>query len=261
MASEVPQHPPITATYLDLSQTHLASTYPNPTFVLILDNVFTPQECANFILQAEASTPDGQWEEAKVYAGHKSGHIVIKEQRHCGRIILDSQELANKWLERIRPYLADVDILGGKKAMKKLMDITSINSQAEKKRDGKEEQWIGIIGNRGLRGQRWRMVRLNEHLRFLRYGPGNYFKPHGDQHYSTWSSQAGSKTEKACLEQPEEVSFITFHEWIDVEAKQGRVLLFQQRDIIHSGHEVFKGVKYSARTDLMYTRVTEPEEE
>ncbi|KAJ5096208.1 Prolyl 4-hydroxylase alpha subunit [Penicillium alfredii] len=38
----------------------------------------------------------------------------------------------------------------------------------------------------------------------------------------------------------------------------GRVLIFQQRNVLHSGDDVFRGVKYTMRTDMLYT--TEPPE-
>ena len=50
----------------------------------------------------------------------------------------------------------------------------------------------------------------------------------------------------------------TFHSWdmeqrIDVVPKTGRVLLFQQRNLLHSGDDVEFGVKLTMRTDIMYT--------
>lgn len=39
---------------------------------------------------------------------------------------------------------------------------------------------------------------------------------------------------------------------LDVLPKVGRVLLFQQRGLFHSGDDVIRGVKYTMRTDLMY---------
>lgn len=44
--------------------------------------------------------------------------------------------------------------------------------------------------------------------------------------------------------------------FVDIEPKMGRVLIFQQRGIFHSGEEVTKGVKYALRSDLMF-RLTE----
>lgn len=45
--------------------------------------------------------------------------------------------------------------------------------------------------------------------------------------------------------------------WVDVEPRTGRVLIFQQRGLIHSGEEVKGGVKVCVRTDLMYVREDE----
>lgn len=49
-----------------------------------------------------------------------------------------------------------------------------------------------------------------------------------------------------------------FHSHCDkdlkVEPKAGRVLLFQQHHLIHSGEDVVKGTKLTMRTDVMYAR-------
>ena len=41
-------------------------------------------------------------------------------------------------------------------------------------------------------------------------------------------------------------------ELVDVEPKIGRVLIFQHRDLLHSGDEVVQGTKLTMRTDIMY---------
>jgi hypothetical protein len=51
----------------------------------------------------------------------------------------------------------------------------------------------------------------------------------------------------------------TFYSWsmqerIDVTPKCGRVLMFQHRDLLHSGDEVVRGLKLTMRTDLMFTK-------
>lgn len=110
--------------------------------------------------------------------------------------------------------------------------------------------------------------RLRE-LRFLRYEPGHFFKRHGDGTYISddekevsyytlqlylngdaetlkggatrfWPNprlRKGSKGEDA---------------YVDVEPRMGRVLVFAQGDLIHSGEEVTAGVKYNIRTDVIY---------
>lgn len=58
----------------------------------------------------------------------------------------------------------------------------------------------------------------------------------------------------------------SFHSWemdhsIKIEPKCGRVLLFQQNDLLHSGDDVVKGTKFTMRTDLMYAVDGGPGEE
>lgn len=43
--------------------------------------------------------------------------------------------------------------------------------------------------------------------------------------------------------------------YLDIDPIPGRVLIFEQEGIPHTGEEVTKGVKYSVRTDLMYELV------
>ena len=50
----------------------------------------------------------------------------------------------------------------------------------------------------------------------------------------------------------------TFHSVIDddkrmdIDPKAGRVLIFQHRNLLHSGDDVVAGTKYTMRSDLMY---------
>lgn len=39
---------------------------------------------------------------------------------------------------------------------------------------------------------------------------------------------------------------------LDVDPKAGRVLIFQQKGLLHSGADVTKGIKYTMRSDIMY---------
>lgn len=48
---------------------------------------------------------------------------------------------------------------------------------------------------------------------------------------------------------------------IDVDPKVGRVLIFQQKGMLHSGADVVKGIKYTMRSDIMYEFDDEGEEE
>ena len=48
---------------------------------------------------------------------------------------------------------------------------------------------------------------------------------------------------------------------MDVDPKAGRVLIFQHRNLYHSGDDVRSGIKYTMRTDIMYELVRVPEHE
>lgn len=59
-------------------------------------------------------------------------------------------------------------------------------------------------------------------------------------------------------QEPLEGGATTFYSWdmkssIDVVPRTGRVLLFQHRDLLHSGDDVVSGMKLTMRTDVMYT--------
>ena len=41
---------------------------------------------------------------------------------------------------------------------------------------------------------------------------------------------------------------------MDVVPKVGRVLIFHQKGLLHSGAVVTRGIKYSMRTDVMYKK-------
>ena len=45
--------------------------------------------------------------------------------------------------------------------------------------------------------------------------------------------------------------------YLDILPKKGRVLIFQQRRIWHSGEEVVQGIKYTLRSDFMFNHSLE----
>ena len=104
----------------------------------------------------------------------------------------------------------------------------------------------------------YQVVGLNERLRFLKYGSGEYFKPHMD---GTYARPDGSErsyiTIQLYLNEGMEGGNTTFlsnssaSEDVGVVPKPGRVLVFQH-DILHEGSLLVKGTKYTMRTDVMY---------
>lgn len=50
-------------------------------------------------------------------------------------------------------------------------------------------------------------------------------------------------------------------DFVDVEPRMGRALIFEQTGMWHSGEEVAEGTKYTIRTDLLYKAVPGSEQE
>eukprot|EP00092_Neocalanus_flemingeri_P010558 GFUD01011374.1.p1 GENE.GFUD01011374.1~~GFUD01011374.1.p1 ORF type:complete len:247 (+),score=49.68 GFUD01011374.1:116-856(+) len=102
------------------------------------------------------------------------------------------------------------------------------------------------------------VVGLNERLRFLRYSPGEYFKPHMDGVYMRPDkSERSFITIQLYLNGGFEGGNTTFisnryeDQDVGVVPKPGRILVFQH-DILHEGSVLETGTKYTMRTDIMY---------
>ncbi|KAJ7695374.1 hypothetical protein B0H17DRAFT_1055715, partial [Mycena rosella] len=122
----------------------------NGCFAVVLDSLFSEAELSSVLAAAEASSP---WEVAQVNAGAHA--YTNTSYRNGERIIFDSFELSEKIFEKVRPHLQDIEEI---------------------------EQTVYLNGvDKAV--QKWRMVRLNERLRFLRYPKGGFFRQHIDGHY------------------------------------------------------------------------------
>ena len=223
-------------------------------YAVILDNVLSPDECQQLIQAAEATT-QGKWERAMINVG--GGRQELREDsRNCGRIIWDSHAVVAAVWKRIE-HLPDVQ------------EIVRLEGVPD------------IFGNGPLkRGEVWQFSRPNERMRFLKYVGGEYFRPHCDGSYETpdrkersyftlhlYLNAAGAPTKEeiAKMSSADRKNVLiggatTFHSItmdrakdLDVLPKTGRVLLFQHRGLLHSGDDVVRGVKYTMRTDLMYS--------
>ncbi len=136
----------ISLTRIDFSKTHLHGY--NGYYAVVLDNVLSPHECALLVQAAEAQT-NGTWEPAMVNAGGNR-QVLSLMVRNCGRIMWDSEDMVAKIWARIEDALPELQMLEG---------------------------WAHVMGNGPVyRGERWRVARLNERMRFLKYGAGQYFR-------------------------------------------------------------------------------------
>lgn len=123
------------------------------SFAIAIKSLLTPEECSALLAAAE-STSDGKWEQAMVNVGSGEQKMVI-DTRNCGRIIWDDMQLASRIQNRIMPHLPK--------------DIVTLTNQP------------GITGKGPVkRSETWKLTRLNERLRFLRYTSGMYFREHCD---------------------------------------------------------------------------------
>ncbi|KAG6918007.1 hypothetical protein DXG01_017017 [Tephrocybe rancida] len=182
--------------FLETGKTVLAHDHSN-SYIKILDNVFSPEECASLIALAES---DQEWHTAKIQT--HVGDLVDLEYRNNDRILRFDHKAAADIYQRL----------------------------------------------------------VNERLSFLRYGPGHFFKPHCDGLVELPDGRRSFVTIQIYLND-EGLSggatriFGTGRRHLDIEPKLGRVLIFQQRAILHCGMEVMRGTKYAMRSDLMFEKV------
>jgi hypothetical protein len=117
-------------------------------WAVVLDGVLSKAECDLLVAAAEA-TADGVWERAMVNIGGGMQQM-IEETRSCGRIIWDNRALMEKLWARIEGSVPEICRL---------------------------EKWASVTGNGpAKRGEVWRVTRLNERGRFLKYVGGEYFR-------------------------------------------------------------------------------------
>ena len=224
-------------------------------YAVVLDNVFTAEECRQLVAAAEAATTGG-WERAMVNVGNNE-QMHIPDVRNCDRIIWDDRAVVAKLWNRVAEHVPEVQTLF---------------------------DWEQVTGKWPVKlKQTYRFTRLNERMRFLRYGPGEYFAgektatstllaplltssaDHCDGMYET-----PDKTERSYFtlhlylnESTPDNKLMggatTFHSWrteqdFNVKPKIGRVLIFQHKNLRHSGEEVLEGLKLTLRTDLMFQK-------
>lgn len=99
-----------TATLIDFTETPLKKYYGNPNhYALIIDNCFTPTECAELSSLAESTS--GGWKEASIKKGDDRQEVE-KDVRDCARIMRDDPEAAEMVFQRVKPFLEAVWEIG-----------------------------------------------------------------------------------------------------------------------------------------------------
>ncbi|EIT82387.1 hypothetical protein AO1008_08537 [Aspergillus oryzae 100-8] len=271
---QAPPPPNATIKKLDFTKT----TPPIPAyknhFAAIIDNALTPAECNQLLHLAEQSIapqnksdPDPgntPWDRALLNVGNGK-QVKATGFRNCGRIIYDSPDIADRLLNRLLPFLRECDIV-------------QISGQP-------------LVTGAGpaTRGETFKLTRLNEKLRFLKYTGGEYFRAHTDGCYVTPDERERSlftvhlylngegeqdegelrraiarreRNSEGAREQTLLGGATSFRlesyageRVVRVFPKAGSALVFQQRGLCHAGDDVFRGVKYTMRSDMMYEKV------
>ena len=117
-------------------------------YATVLENVLTKDECDTLVRAAEASN-NGTWEPAMInMGGGRQG--MRTDIRDCGRIIWDDTDVVERIWSRVKSSVPEIKYLKGMARVTGKMSV--------------------------LLGETWKMTRLNERMRFLKYGQGQYFK-------------------------------------------------------------------------------------
>ena len=248
-----PSPPNCTADTIDFSTTGIPQY--KGAFAILIHNLLTRDECAAF-LRAAVATHGNTWEQAMVNVGEGRQQLV-SDVRNCDRIIWDDVEIASRIQRRIMPHLP--------------AEIVTLKSK-------------GSITGHGpvKRNETWRISRLNERLRMLKYTSGMFFREHCDGTYVTPDRKevsfltvhlylngggAEDKTESddSAKELPKDdmpleggsTRFFGHNmiDHFDIRPEAGSCLVFQHRNLLHSGEDVIQGTKYTMRTDVLYEKV------
>ena len=237
--------PEATATKLDFTALNLPEY--SSLYAVVIDNALTAAECQQLTTLAEASA-GGFWERAMVNIGNNQQRMIT-DVRNCNRIIWDTPEVVGRIWQRVRRHVE--------------ADIGRIENQPHVTGYGPvKRKEVAVLS------------RLNECMRFLQYGSGEYFREHCDGQYRTPDdkefslftlhlylneSDAGNKLEGGATRFFDPGFSTKDARFYDVEPKIGRVLIFQHRGLLHSGEEVYGGLKLTLRTDIMYRNLGKDE--
>ncbi|KAG9056112.1 hypothetical protein FS842_000292 [Serendipita sp. 407] len=190
LVSSPPDAKPVVTYPIDFKETLLPEY--EGCYAVVLDHVLTPGECKQLIKYAEMSAAsaeeagegidDGKypelednektatsrgWTPALVNAG-KNGEVMMKEYRNSDRIIWDCQEIVDRIWERC--------LAGGQEEFVRSRLGVIMDQRRPFATGGNKDEGENGMNNETSRAEpQWRMKRLNERMRFLRYGQGQYF--------------------------------------------------------------------------------------
>jgi len=211
----------------DLSK-ELVPVFGRNVFAVVIHNVLKADECESMINRAEEVGFD------QALINNNGRQVLNQDVRSCQRCMIDDEVVADALYQRIINALQGTDL--------------------EKK--VKTAPWL----NQG-EGEPIEAVGLNERLRFLKYGQGNFFGPHKDIRYvrgiecGDRAGETSHVTVQLYLNDKFKggtTRFLAGKRYLDVKPRAGSVLIFDH-ELLHEGSEVTSGRKYSVRSDIMYS--------
>lgn len=190
-------------------------------FAVVIDNLLTPEECAQWIADTEAIGYD----QALVNVGNGKQVLMTGYRKSLRCVVDDEQRVAELW-QRLQSFLPD--------------DMCFRDTYVPRELN-----------------ERLRFLRYDPGDYFQPHMDGCYEHPYGHpkagdrsfvtfQLYLNEGFTGGSTRVFATGDSPQ---------YTDVVPKTGSVFLFEHR-MMHSGETVTEGRKYAVRTDIMFTRRT-----
>jgi hypothetical protein len=189
-----------------------------------------PESLCTFLIQL--SETEG-FRPALLSEDSARGGYPAPNERKCGMVQLVDQGLATRLWDRLRPMLTAME-------------------------------WDGLSLSFPKDTSGWRPSGVNDKIRILRYGQGDFFKPHIDGNCVTSPTERSFLTAIIYLNDTAEFegggtyvhAMRTHGEPVLVSPVQGALLCFDHQ-LYHEGEAVLSGFKYILRTDIMFTRATE----
>mmetsp|Transcript_24263 Transcript_24263/g.52334 ORF Transcript_24263/g.52334 Transcript_24263/m.52334 type:complete len:280 (+) Transcript_24263:305-1144(+) len=232
----------------DLSKQLIPITGTKP-FAISIHNLLTPNECTDLIQRAE----DLGFDDALIQ-GPDGKQILCQNIRRCGRCIIDDVALADAI------YIRILNALRGTEFEKKIMHAPWVtNSSRSTSLISSSSSSSSLENNNNA--EAITAVGLNERIRFLKYEPGHFFAPHQDIRFVRGLDSGDKAGEMSHITvqlylnekfKGGSTRFLCGKRHYDVIPKVGSALIFDH-DLLHEGVKVKGGIKYSVRTDIMFT--------
>lgn len=217
---------------------------------MLLHNVLTREEC-NYLIQQMSNDMEPVQYRA--------------DYRRNERAVYESPELADLLWQRVRPVAQSLALRVERNTSNQYL-LTEPSTLATATCPDRLQLGLGAEGV-------WHPHGLNECLRFCRYSPGGFFRPHCDAQFIRSEDERslftcmfylddgftggatrflhieGALSDENYLKLAEEDQVLA-----SIKPEPGLCILFFQPGLLHEGEDVTEGRKHILRTDVMFRR-------